>query len=131
MSFNLTAIHSAIIAALVAGDAFEAELTKLQVLFKGANRAAVKAVVCPIVAAHYGETFADGEWADSFCAAKRKANRVIKAIVDTEATPKESAHTAVNEKVLAALVGTVVDAGLSKKEFAAMLTALRAAISFE
>lgn len=131
MSFNLTAIHSAIIAALVAGDAFEAELTKLQVLFKGANRAAVKAVVCPIVAAHYGETFADGEWADSFCAAKRKANRVIKAIVDTEATPKESAHIAVDEKVLAALVDTVVKAGMSKKEFGAMLTALRAAISFE
>jgi hypothetical protein len=131
MTFNLIAINAAIIAALQAGDSFEAALTDLQALLKGADRPTVKGIVCPMVAAHYGETFANGEWADSGCAAKRKANRVIKAIVDTEATPKESAHTAVDEKVLAALVGTVVAAGLNKKEFAAMLTALRAAISFE
>ncbi len=131
MTFNLIAINAAIITALKAGDTFEAALTELQSLLKGADRPTVKGIVCPMVAAHYGEAFADGEWADSGCAAKRKANRVIKAIVETSAAPKESAHTAVNEKVLAALVGTVVDAGLNKKEFAAMLTALRAAISFE
>ena len=131
MSFNLIAINAAIIAALQAGDSFEAALTDLQALLKGADRPTVKGIVAPMVAAHYGETFTNGEWADSGCAAKRKANRVIKAIVDTEATPKESAHTAVDEKVLAALVGTVVKAGLNKKEFAAMLTALRAAVAFE
>jgi hypothetical protein len=131
MTFNLIAINAAIISALQAGDTFEAALTELQSLLKGADRPTVKGIVCPMVAAHYGEVFADGEWADSGCAAKRKANRVIKAIVEPAAAPKESAHTAVDEKVLAALVGTVVKAGLTKQEFGAMLTALRAAIAFE
>ena len=75
MTFNLIAINAAIISALQAGDTFEAALTELQSLLKGADRPTVKGIVCPMVAAHYGEVFADGEWADSGCAAKRKANR--------------------------------------------------------
>ena len=138
MTFNLTKINTAVCAALAAGDALFDSCTELQGEFAGATRPAVHAIVCPMVSAYYKvktpeaeSGFVNGEWVDSGCAAKRKANRLIKAIIDPEATPKQSAHTAVDEKVLAALVDTVVKAGLNKKEFAAMLTALRAAIAFE
>lgn len=129
MPFNLKSINVQVVLALTAGDTLHDACIKLQKLLKGADRAAVKAVVCPMVAKHYGEVFADGEWANSNCAAKRKANRLINAIVGT--TPKESAHTAVNKKALAAMVDAVVANGLTKQEMNAVLTALRAAISFE
>jgi hypothetical protein len=138
MTFNLIAINTAVCAALAAGDALFDSCTELQGEFAGATRPTVHAIVCPMVSAYYKvktpeaeSGFANGEWVDSACAAKRKANRLIKAIIDPEATPKQSAHTAVDEKVLAALVDTVVKAGLNSKEFKAMLTALRAAIAFE
>jgi len=128
--FNTTAITNAIIAALNAGDAFEAQLTTLQKLLKGAEREAVKAIVAPIVAAHYGETFADGEWADSFCAAKRKANRIIKAIMG-DAAPKQANKVAVDKKLVKSLSSTIIEAGLTKKQFDALLSELRASISFK
>jgi len=129
MSFNLITINAAIIAALNAGDALLNSCTKLQTLLKGADRKTVHGIVCPMVAAHYGEAFADGKWANSDCAAKRKANRIIGAIVGT--TPSQSTKAAVNKKALAAMVDAVVSNGLTSKEMGAVITALRAAISFE
>ena len=101
----------------------------LQTLLKGADRKTVHGIVCPMVAAHYGETFANGKWANSDCAAKRKANRIIGAIVGT--TPSQSTKAAVNKKALAAMVDAVVANGLTSKEMNAVIAALRAAISFE
>ena len=129
MNFNTKAITAAVLAALAAGDAFETQLTALQKLLKGADRATAKGIIAPIVAAHYGETFADGEWADSGCAAKRKANRIIKAIVGT--APKTSSKVAVDKKLVASLRDTIVGAGLTKKQFDAVLSALRASVSFK
>jgi len=129
MKLNTTAITKAVISALEHGDAFEAELVKLQGLAKGADRETVKAIVCPIVAAHYDETFADGQWADSKCAAKRKANRIIASIVGT--APAQSSKVAVDKKLVAALRDTIVGAGLTKKQFDAVLSALRASVSFK
>ena len=129
MSFNLITINAAIIAALNAGDALLSSCTKLQTLLKGADRKTVHGIVCPMVAAHYGETFANGKWANSDCAAKRKANRIIGAIVGT--TPSQSTKAAVNKKALAAMVDAVVGNGLTSKEMNAVIAALRAAISFE
>ena len=129
MSFNLKSINTAVVTALTAGDTLHDSCTTLQTLLKGADRKTVHGIVCPMVAAHYGETFADGKWANSDCAAKRKANRIIGAIVGT--TPKESAKAAVNAKALAQMVDAVVANGLTKQEMAAVLAALRAAISFE
>ncbi len=129
MSFNLITINAAIIAALNAGDALLSSCTKLQTLLKGADRKTVHGIVCPMVAAHYGETFANGKWANSDCAAKRKANRIIGAIVGT--TPSQSTKAAVNKKALAAMVDAVVSNGLTSKEMNAVIAALRAAISFE
>jgi len=129
MYFNLITINAAIIAALNAGDALLSSCTKLQTLLKGADRKTVHGIVCPMVAAHYGETFANGKWANSDCAAKRKANRIIGAIVGT--TPSQSTKAAVNKKALAAMVDAVVSNGLTSKEMNAVIAALRAAISFE
>ena len=129
MSFKLDLISIQVEIALNAGDALLSSCTKLQTLLKGADRKTVHGIVCPMVAAHYGETFANGKWANSDCAAKRKANRIIGAIVGT--TPSQSTKAAVNKKALAAMVDAVVSNGLTAKEMNAVIAALRAAISFE
>jgi len=128
-SFNVNAITTAVLAALAAGDTFEAQLIELQRLLKGADRDTIKGIVAPIVATKYGETFADGQWADSKCAAKRKANRIIGAIAGT--APAQSSKVAVDKKLVASLRDTIVGAGLTKKQFDAVLSALRASVSFK
>jgi hypothetical protein len=129
MKFNTNAITVAVLAALAAGDTFEAQLIELQRLLKGADRDTIKGIVAPIVATKYGETFADGQWADSKCAAKRKANRIIGAIAGT--APAQSSKVAVDKKLVASLRDTIVGAGLTKKQFDAVLSALRASVSFK
>ena len=124
MKLNTTAITNAIIAALTHGDAFEAEMLKLRGLLKSAAREAVKDIVAPIVAAHYGETFAEGKWADSKCAAKRKANRIIASIVGT--APKTSSKVAVN-KALVKQVAALLK-GVDAKALGATIAAVRAAL---
>ena len=128
-SFNVNAITVAVLAALAAGDTFEEQLTTLQKLLKGADRDTIKGIVAPIVATKYGETFADGQWADSGCAAKRKANRIIGAIAGT--APKTSSKVAVNKKLVKAVRDTIIEAGLTKREFDALLAELRASVSFK
>jgi len=128
-SFNVNAITTAVLAALAAGDTFEEQLTTLQKLLKGADRDTIKGIVAPIVATKYGETFADGQWADSKCAAKRKANRIIGAIAGT--APAQSSKVAVDKKLVASLRDTIIGAGLTKKQFDAVLSALRASVSFK
>ena len=127
--FDTNAITAAVLAALAAGDAFETQLTTLQKLLKGADRDTIKGIVAPIVATKYGETFADGQWADSGCAAKRKANRIIGAIAGT--APKTSSKVAVNKKLVKAVRDTIIEAGLTKREFDALLAELRASVSFK
>ena len=127
--FDTNAITTAVLAALAAGDTFEAQLIELQRLLKGADRDTIKGIVAPIVATKYGETFADGQWADSKCAAKRKANRIIGAIAGT--APAQSSKVAVDKKLVASLRDTIVGAGLTKKQFDAVLSALRASVSFK
>jgi hypothetical protein len=123
-SFNVNAITVAVLAALAAGDAFETQLTTLQKLLKGADRDTIKGIVAPIVATKYGETFADGQWADSKCAAKRKANRIIGAIAGT--APKTSSKIAVN-KALVKQVAALLK-GVDAKALGATIAAVRAAL---
>ena len=123
--FNTTAITKAVIAALTHGDAFEAELVKLQGLLKGADREAVKAIVAPIVAKHYGEVFTDGQWADSDGAAKRKANRIIGSIVGTQ--PAKQANKVVVNKALVKQMATMLK-GMDAKVLNATIAAVKAAL---
>ena len=124
MKLNTTAITNAIIAALTHGDAFEAEMLKLQGLLKGADREAVKDIVAPIVATHYGETFADGKWANSKCAAKRKANRIIASIVGT--APKKANKVKVNKALVKQIAALLAE--MDTKAVNATLAAVRAAL---
>ena len=125
MNFNTNAITKAVLAALAAGDTFEAQLTELQRLLKGADRPTVHGIVAPIVAAKYHEVFADGKWADSDCAAKRKANRIIKAIVGVQ--PAKQANKVKVNKALVKQIAALLCA-LDTKEVNATLTAVRAAL---
>ena len=124
MKLNTTAITKAVISALEHGDAFEAELVKLQGLAKGTDRETIKAIVCPTVAKHYGETFKDGEWANSKCAAKRKANRIIASIVGT--APKQSKKVAVNKALVKQVAALLKD--VESKSLNATIAAIRAAL---
>jgi hypothetical protein len=124
-SFNVNAITTAVLAALAAGDTFEAQLIELQRLLKGADRDTIKGIVAPIVATKYGETFADGQWADSKCAAKRKANRIIGAIAGT-APAQSSSKVAVN-KALVKQVAALLK-GVDAKALGATIAAVRAAL---
>ena len=122
--FNTKAITAAVLAALAAGDTFEAQLIELQRLLKGADRDTIKGIVAPIVATKYGETFADGKWADSKCAAKRKANRIIGAIAGT--APAQSNKVAVNKALVKQVAALLKD--LDAKTLNATIAAARAAL---
>jgi len=124
MNFNTKAITAAVLAALAAGDAFETQLTTLQKLLKGADRDTIKGIVAPIVATKYGETFADGKWADSRCAAKRKANRIIGAIAGT--APKQASKVKVNKALVKQIAALLAE--MDTKAVNATLTAVRAAL---
>ena len=100
MNFNKTAINTAISDAFTSADkavdarvAYQANVVKLRGLLKGADRETVKGFVCPQAALHYGETYADGKWANSKCAAKRWANRMISDVMG--ASPATSSKTVV------------------------------------
>ena len=123
--FNTTAITKAVLAALAAGDAFETQLTLLTKLLKGADRPTVHGIVAPIVATKYGEVFADGKWADSDCAAKRKANRIIKAIVGAQPASQAS-KVAVNKALVRQM--TAMLKGMEVKVLNATIAAVKAAL---
>jgi hypothetical protein len=97
MKLNTNAINTAISDAFASADkavdarlVYQANVLKLRGLLKGAVRETVKEFVCPLAALHYGETYADGKWANSKCAAKRWANRLIGDVVTTS-SPAASA----------------------------------------
>ena len=123
--FNTKAITAAVLAALAAGDAFETQLTTLQKLLKGADRPTVHGIVCPIVAAKYNEAFVDSKWADSDCAAKRKANRIIKAIVGAQPA-KQASKVAVNKALVRQM--TAMLKGMEVKVLNATIAAVKAAL---
>jgi hypothetical protein len=123
--FNTKAITAAVLAALAAGDAFETQLTTLQKLLKGADRDTIKGIVAPIVATKYGETFADGKWADSRCAAKRKANRIIGAIAGN-AAPTQANKVAVNKALVKQMAALLK--GMDAKVLNATIAAVKAAL---
>jgi hypothetical protein len=91
MKLNINAITKAVKAAFKAGDTYNEQIAILQRECKGADRDAIKAIVCPLAAAKYGNAkdYADGKWVDSKCAAKRHANRVIAAVMGTSSGASE------------------------------------------
>jgi hypothetical protein len=136
MPFNLVSINKQVVIAIASGDALHDACVELQSLLAGADKPTVKGIVAPMVSAYYAKKyptteqgFVDGKWVDSDCAAKKRANRIIGAIVGS--TPSQSAKAAVNKKALAAMVDAVVGNGLTKKEMDAVIAALRSAVSFK
>lgn len=102
---NIRAITNAINDAYIAVDggkralaAFKASVEKLRPLLASLTRDEAKAIVAPMWAKLYGETFNDGQWADSTCAAKRDCNRLLANIYPRAATssPATSSKTVVS-----------------------------------
>jgi len=85
MTLNINAIKTAVTGAFKSADGYNAYVTTLRTLCAGADRDAIKNIVCPIAAKRYGAEYIDGKWSDKDCAAKRYANRLIAAIMGTKA----------------------------------------------
>ena len=130
--FNTTAITKAINAALLHGDAFEAEMLKLHKLLKGADRETAKAIICPRVSAYYivktpeaESGFVDGKWVDSDCAAKRNSNRILLSIMGKQ--PTKPANKVVVNKALVKQM-TAMLKGMDVKVLNATIAAVKAAL---
>ena len=137
MTFNTSAIHTAIAHVFAMADkaidlrtAYQATITELRGLLAGADRDTIKEFVCPVAAKHYGETYVGGKWADSSCAAKRYANRVIKDVLEAT-SPASSPKTLIEvpEGVVEAIQAAL--AGLTKQQMNAAIAAAKAGLSFE
>ena len=91
MKLNINVITKAVNTAFTAAITYGEQVAILQREFKGADRDAIKEIVCPLAAAKYGNAkdYADGKWVDSKCAAKRYANRLIAAIIGTSSGASE------------------------------------------
>ena len=136
MKLNTTAIQTAVYAFLSHGDGFEQACTDVARLFKGADRETVKATVCPMVSAYYTAkgskdcTFVEGQWEHPMCAAKTKANRLLRTIVGTHSTA-DSKRTIVKlpKGTVAAIQAAL--AGLTKAQVNEALAQAKAGLSFE
>ena len=102
MKFNTNAINTAIIGAfdnagvaVAAREAYKSNVATLRKLLKGADRETVKGFVCTAAATKYTEVYENGKWADSKCAAKRWANRVIADVIGATG-PATSSKTIVS-----------------------------------
>lgn len=91
MSFNTSAINTAITNAFKLVDTYGEHVASLQKLLRGADRDTVKGYVAPIAAKRYGAVYdpASDKWEDSGCAAKRYTNRLVADIVGTSSARKE------------------------------------------
>ena len=139
--FNTSAINTAINATFVLADKsianakrYTALVAELQLLLAGADRDTIKGYVCPVAAKHYGETYAEGKWGDSKCAAKRYANRVIADVLVGASSPASSDKTVnpaieLPEGVVEAIQAAL--AGLTKQQINAAIAAAKAGIVFE
>ena len=136
--FNTSAINAAISSCFNLADVaidtrkqYQALVAKLQTLLAGADRDTIKGYVCPVAALHYGETYAEGKWADSKCAAKRYANRVISDVLMGASSPTTSEKTLIEvpEGVVEAIQAAL--AGLSKQQMNAAIAAAKAGLVFE
>lgn len=91
MSFNTSAINTAINAAFKAADTYGEHVASLQKLLRGADRDVIKGYVAPIAAKRYNAAYdiPSGKWEDSGCAAKRYTNRLVAAIIGASSARKE------------------------------------------
>jgi hypothetical protein len=133
---NKQAVTQVIHAFLSHGDGFEQACKDAIKLFKGVSREKAKAVICPLVSEYYtskGKTdcaFTDGKWEHPMCAAKTKANRLLK-VIEGSSSPESSAKTVVDvprgvvEAIQAALEG------LTKAQVAEALQRAKNGLSFE
>ena len=132
MSLNIKAITTAVNGAFGAVDTYAAYVATLQAEFKGADRAAIKDIVCPLAAKKYGAEYVDGKWVDSLCAAKRYANRLIVAIMgETSNASEPKAEVRLPKALVSSITDEIIGAGLTKAQFDALLTQLKAAITFK
>ena len=132
---KLSSIKSAVHSFLLHGDSFESACIDLRRELAGVSRADAKVIVCPIISAYYAAKgaadcgFVDGKWEHPMCAAKSKANRLLRVIEGT--SPATSAKTLVKlpKGTVAAIQAAL--AGLTKAQVTEALAQAKAGLSFE
>ena len=108
---------------------------------KGMTRDQVKAVILPIVSSKFGVTLKDGEGkakgtkvldatATKYEAAKKATQRLLTDICGSASSGKTEKVNA-PKKLLANIVSEIIDSGITKAEFDALISELRASVSFQ
>ena len=105
----ITNAYDAVLLGKRANTAFIDAVNTLRPLLKDATREEAKAVIAPVWAKLYGETFKDGKWADTDCAAKRDCNRLLASIY-VKASPAVSRKAAPLTRVQKAAVAALIAA---------------------
>ena len=136
-------IQQMVINALKSVHAYAEAIEGLRKALKGKGRDKVRATLLPYVAAFYGVPVIDGEGKaqgtmvldkthEKYEGARKALSRLTDSI--SGEVPQSNSRTekvVVPKRVLDNVLSVVFDAGLTKKEFDALIAEMRASVSFE
>ena len=109
---------------------------------KGMPRDAVRTAIMPTVAAFYGVKLKDGEGkaegtkvldseAAKYEAARKALSRLLGDICGTEASSASREPVVAPRKVFKSVLSEIINSGMTKAEFNALIAELRDSVSFE
>lgn len=135
------ALSTHITNALAHASAYASAIESARKDAKGMTRDAVRIAILPAVASFYavpvkaGEGKAEGtkvldKDAPKYETARKALQRLLGDICPSTSSPKKETVTA-PKALLKQITAEIIDAGVSKAEFDALLTALRASVSFK
>lgn len=127
--------------ALSSAKAYAAAIESARKDAKGMTRDAVRTAILPVVAAFYavpvkaGEGKAEGtkvldKDAPKYEAAKKALQRLLNDVCPSESSAKKEVVTA-PKALLKKMTSEIIEAGVTKAEFDALIAELRASVSFK
>jgi hypothetical protein len=127
--------------ALASAQAYAAAIESARKDAKGMTRDAVRIAILPTVAAFYGVAVKAGEGkaegtkvldkdAPKYETARKALQRLLSDIVPSESSAKKEVVTA-PKALVKKLTSEIIDAGITKAEFDALIAELRSSVSFQ
>ena len=127
--------------ALASAQAYAAAIESARKDAKGMTRDAVRIAILPTVAAFYGVAVKAGEGkaegtkvldkdAPKYETARKALQRLLSDIVPSDSSAKKEVVTA-PKALVKKISSEIIDAGITKAEFDALIAQLRASVSFQ
>lgn len=127
--------------ALASAQAYAAAIESARKDAKGMTRDAVRIAILPTVAAFYGVAVKAGEGkaegtkvldkdAPKYETARKALQRLLSDIVPSESSAKKEVVTA-PKALVKKLTSEIIEAGITKAEFDALIAELRSSVSFQ